>query len=116
MLKRIFAILIAFPLAMALVALAVANRHSVRLVLDPFRPDSPAISLVLPFYAYLFGVLALGIIAGGVAVWRNQSHWRHTARLKSQEARRWQAEADRLTRERDAEVAGNGRQLVAASR
>lgn len=116
MLKRIFTIVIAFPMAMALVALAVANRHAVRLVLDPFRPDTPAISLVLPFYAYLFGVLALGIIAGGAAVWLSQSHWRHTARFKSQEARRWQSEADRLTRERDAEAAGNGRQLVASSR
>lgn len=115
-LKRIFAILIAFPIAAVLVALAVANRHPVQLVLDPFRPDSPAIALVLPFYAYLFGALALGILAGGVAVWRSQSHWRHTARSKSQEARRWQSEADRLTRERDAEAAANSRPLIASTR
>lgn len=116
MLQRVFTIVIAFPMALVLIALAVANRHAVRLVLDPFRPESPAISLVLPFYAYLFGVLALGIIAGGLAVWLGQGHWRHTARARTQEARRWQSEADRLIRERDAEAAGSSRQLIATSR
>lgn len=116
MLQRVFTILIAFPMAMVLIALAVANRHSVPLVLDPFRPESPAISLVLPFYAYLFGALALGIVAGGIAVWLGQRHWRNTARARTQEARRWQSEADRLIRERDAEVSGSGRQLIASSR
>lgn len=103
-------------MALVLIALAVANRHAVQLVLDPFHPESPAISLVLPFYAYLFGVLALGIIAGGLAVWLGQGHWRHAARIRTQEARRWQSEADRLIRERDAEAAGSSRQLVATSR
>ncbi|SDO18122.1 hypothetical protein SAMN04488061_0500 [Filomicrobium insigne] len=116
MLQRIFTIVIAFPMALVLIALAVANRHDVRLVLDPFRPDTPALSLVLPFYAYLFGVLALGIIAGGLAVWFGQGHWRHAARVRTQEARRWQAEADRLTRERDANATGGSRQLIANSR
>lgn len=117
MLKRVFTIVIAFPMALVLIALAVANRHAVRLVLDPFRPESPAISLVLPFYAYLFGALALGIVAGGLAVWLSQGHWRSAARVRFQEARRWQAEADRLARERDAEVgASRGRQLIASSR
>lgn len=109
--------MIAFPMAMALIALAVANRHAVRLVLDPFRPESPAISLVLPFYAYLFAALAIGIIVGGLAVWLSQGHWwRHTARLRTLEARRWQSEADRLIRDRDAEAAGRGHQLIASTR
>ena len=114
MLQRIITVLIAFPLAALLITLAVANRHDVRLVLDPFRPEQPAISVVLPFYAFLFGVLALGILAGGMAVWMSQGRWRRTARLRTQDARRWQAEADRLARERDAGMAagassGSGR-------
>ncbi|MDX2289232.1 MAG: hypothetical protein NW217_10490 [Hyphomicrobiaceae bacterium] len=121
-LKRIFSLLVAFPVALLLITLAVVNRHTVRLVLDPFTPEAPVISVALPFYAYLFGALTLGVLAGGAAVWLNQGRWRYLARLRTQEAKRWQAEADRLTREREAESAGAKtgrtptRALVAAGR
>jgi uncharacterized integral membrane protein len=114
-LKRIIWLLVAFPAAVFLITLAVANRHSVRLVLDPFRPETPVLSLVMPFYAYLFGALLIGVILGGLATWLSQRRWRRTARTRTTEARRWQAEADRLTRERDAEVASRGRALAAPS-
>ena len=65
MLRRFVWILVAFPVTIVLVTLAVANRHGVRLVLDPFRPNEPVLSLVLPFYVYLFGVLGLSIEALG---------------------------------------------------
>lgn len=104
MLKRITFILVAFPIALLLISLAIANRHPVRMVLDPFRPEAPVLSMEHPFFYYLFGALLLGVIAGGSAVWLSQGHWRHTARHRTQEARRWHAEADRLTRERDAEL------------
>ena len=55
MLRRVVWIAIGAPIAILLVTLALANRHGVRLVLDPFRPDNPVISLVLPFYVYLIG-------------------------------------------------------------
>ncbi len=120
MLKRIGLLLVAFPVAIFLETLAVANRHDVQLVLDPFRPENPVISVGLPFYAYLFGALFLGVIAGGTAVWLGQSHWRRTARARLQEARRWQSEADRLAREGDASVAADGgaqpKQLAAVGR
>ena len=45
MLRRIVWLLVAFPAAAILVTLAVANRHAVRLVLDPFRPDTPVLWL-----------------------------------------------------------------------
>jgi uncharacterized integral membrane protein len=98
-LKRIMWVLIAFPAAALLVTLAVANRHAVRLVLDPFRPETPVISLVMPFYGFLFGALVIGVILGGTATWLTQSRWRRTARVRTTEAKRWQSEADRLTRE-----------------
>ena len=65
MLRRFVWILVALPVAILLITLAVANRHGVRLVLDPFRPDEPVLFLVLPFYAYLFGTLLVGILIGG---------------------------------------------------
>jgi hypothetical protein len=114
-LKRIVWLLIAFPAALLLVTLAVANRHAVRLVLDPFRPESPVLSLQLPFYAFLFGALIVGVLIGGTAVWLGQGRWRRTARVRTIEATRWHAEADRLARERDAQVAG-AKQLAVASR
>lgn len=114
MLRRIAWILIAFPVAVVLVALAIANRHSVQLILDPFRPEAPAMSLVLPFYAYLFVALVVGVVLGGAATWVTQRHWRRSARVKTHEARRWHAEADRLTRERDADVTASPKQLLGA--
>ena len=116
MLRRFVWILVAFPVAVVLLTLAVANRHGVRLVLDPFRSDEPVLYLVLPFYAYLFGVLLLGIVIGGLATWVAQARWRRTARRRAAEARRWQAEADRLSRERQAQVATAGRQLAPVNR
>jgi uncharacterized integral membrane protein len=104
-LRRVFWLLVAFPAAIVLVTLAVINRHGVRLVLDPFRPDDPVISLVLPFYAYMFGALIIGVIIGGIAAWLAQGHWRRAARRVTAEAIRWQSEADRLTRERDKQLA-----------
>ena len=115
MLRRFVWILVAFPVAVLLITLAVANRHGVRLVLDPFRSDEPILFLVLPFYAYLFGVLLLGIVIGGLTVWLTQARWRRTARRRTAEAQRWRAEADRLTRERQAQAA-TSRHLELASR
>jgi hypothetical protein len=103
-LRRVTWLLLALPAAGILVTLAVANRHPARLVLDPFRPEAPVLSLQLPFYAWLFLALIGGVILGGVATWMTQSKWRRTARSRALEALRWQAEADRLTRERDRNV------------
>jgi len=103
-LRRLISIVVALPAALLLVTLALANRHPVRLALDPFRPTDPTVSLVLPFYAYLFGMLLIGVILGGVAMWLTQSRWRRSARRRAADASRWQAEATRLTRERDRDV------------
>ena len=67
---------------------------------------------MLPFYAYLFGTLLVGIVIGGLATWMTQARWRRTARRRAAEAQRWQAEADRLSRERQAQLASTGRQLA----
>ncbi|MBX9682861.1 MAG: hypothetical protein K2X41_03645 [Hyphomicrobium sp.] len=107
MLRRILSLVIAFPVAAILVAIAVSNRQSVQLVLDPFRPEAPALAVDLPFYAYLLGALVIGVMLGGFATWMGQSRWRQTARTQGQRAARWQAEADRLARERDTSI-GSG--------
>jgi hypothetical protein len=115
MVRRIFLLLLAFPAGVVLVTFAVANRHAVRLVLDPLRPETPVLSVVLPFYAYLFAALLVGIALGGLAVWLGQRRWRRLARRRAREALRWQAEADRLSREREARIPP-ARQLAPVNR
>lgn len=107
MLGRVVGLLVGFVAAIFLVTLAVANRHGVRLVLDPFNPQDPVLSAVLPFYAYLFAMLIAGVVLGGIATWMSQSKWRRTARARTQEALRWRGEAERLGRERDANLAAS---------
>jgi Mn2+/Fe2+ NRAMP family transporter len=104
-LGRIIGLIIGFIAAVFLVTLAVANRHSARLVLDPFNPENPVLAVDLPFYAYLFAMLIGGVILGGFSTWIGQSKWRRTAHGRTQEAIRWKAEAERLTREREVAVA-----------
>jgi hypothetical protein len=99
-LRRFGWFVLTLPTAIVLITLAVSNRHAVRLILDPFRPDDPVLSLLLPLYAYMFGALIIGVIIGGSAAWMTQGRWRRVARRRAQEAARWQAEADRLSRER----------------
>jgi uncharacterized integral membrane protein len=115
-LGRILGLIIGFVAAVFLVTLAVANRHLVRLVLDPFNPESPVVSIDLPFYAYLFAMLIAGVVLGGFATWVGQSKWRRTARGRTQESIRWKAEAERLAREREAAAAAAspGKQLAIA--
>jgi uncharacterized integral membrane protein len=102
MFRRILSLLIGFPLGVVLVAIAVSNRQPVDLILDPFRPETPALSIELPVYIYLMVALLLGVVLGGLATWMGQGRWRRTARSQGRRAARWQAEADRLSRERDA--------------
>ena len=45
------------------------------------------------------------LILGGAAAWLGQGRWRRVARRRAAEAVRWQAEADRLVRERDKALA-----------
>ena len=115
MLRRFVWIFIAFPVGIVLITLALANRHGVRLVLDPFRPGDPVLSMVLPFYVYLFGALLIGVVIGGAATWMAQASWRRNARQRTAEAHRWQAEADRLGREAQRQAEAS-RQLAPATR
>ncbi len=100
MLWRASKYLLALPAAVILLTLAVVNRHAVRLVLDPFRPDEPVLFITLPFYAYLLGALLIGVVVGGLGVWVGQGRWRRSARHRGAEVQRWRAEADRLERDR----------------
>jgi hypothetical protein len=113
MLRRILRLVVLFPAVVVAAALGLANKHDVRLVLDPFRPDDPALSVVLPFYAWLLLALALGVLAGGLVVWLTQVRRRRGTGRDMAETQHWKAEAERLRRERQDDAA---RQLASAGR
>jgi hypothetical protein len=112
---RVLGLMFGFASAVFLVTLAVSNRHGVQMVLDPFNPQDPIIAIELPFYAYLLAMLVFGVLLGGFATWFSQAKWRRAARVRAQEASRWKAEAERLSRERDASATAR-KQLAVAGR
>ncbi|MGI9382281.1 MAG: hypothetical protein ACR2PO_03940 [Methyloligellaceae bacterium] len=102
MLRKLYWTFVVFPLVVFLVAIAVANRHSVRLVLDPFAPENPVLSIELPFFLYLAAAVIAGLMLGGLTTWAGQGKWRKTARRERREAAEWRGQADRLTRQIEA--------------
>ena len=94
--KRLLWLIVGAPVGIAVVVLAVSNRQPVTLALDPFAPESPALSVTLPLFVLLFAALFCGIVLGGIGAWLKQSRWRREARERRYEAARLRNEADRL--------------------
>lgn len=93
--KKIINLLILVPLAIILVVLCVANRQSVTLALNPFRPDDAVMSFSAPFFVYIFLSLILGVFLGSLVTWFSQGKHRKRARTEAKEAVRWHDEAKR---------------------
>jgi uncharacterized integral membrane protein len=96
--RRFLTLLILVPLAAVIVLFSVANRESVRVSLDPFHAEAPAVSFSAPLFVLLFGALVLGLLIGGVAAWVRQGRWRRAARKAEHEAERLKAEAAKAAR------------------
>jgi uncharacterized integral membrane protein len=98
--KRKFVLgLLVVPLAVVLIALAIANRKPVTLTLDPFGGAESMLAFDLPLFFLLLSVFAMGLIVGGFATWLGQGKWRRNARARSREVREWRHQADRLEKE-----------------
>ncbi|WP_296744281.1 LapA family protein [Mesorhizobium sp.] len=80
MFNRIVLVVVFVPLAVILIALAVANRGPIAFTLDPFHPGNPALTLTLPLFIYLFIALAVGMVIGSMATWVKQGRYRKLAR------------------------------------
>ena len=85
MLNRILLVVIVVPIAIVLIALAVANRAPASFTLDPFNPGNPGLTLELPLFVMLFLALALGMVVGSLATWWKQGRYRKEARAKDRE-------------------------------
>lgn len=86
MFNRFMLIVVFVPLAVILIALAVANRELVAFTIDPFNPGNPALTLTLPLFVFLFLALVVGIMIGSLATWLRQGRYRKLARQRGVEA------------------------------
>jgi uncharacterized integral membrane protein len=78
LLRKIVAIVILVPLAILMIAFAVANRHIVTVSLDPFGGSDSG--LRLPLFVLIIFLLIIGVLIGGLAAWVRQGKWRTAAR------------------------------------
>jgi uncharacterized integral membrane protein len=85
-LRKTVAACVLVPLAILIIAFAVANRHVVTVSLDPFGASSPSAAITLPLFALIIAVLIIGVLIGGAAAWLEQGAWRRTARRLQREA------------------------------
>jgi uncharacterized integral membrane protein len=98
MLRKIAVTVVLVPLAVVIIAFAVANRHSVTVSLDPFDPAQPAGAVTLPLFALIIAVLILGVVVGGSAAWLRHGKWRRVARRLEREAAALRSEVERHRR------------------
>jgi uncharacterized integral membrane protein len=96
--RKIVAALILVPLAVVIIAFAVANRQIVTVSFDPFSAERPAASLTLPLFALFIVLLVIGVLIGGTAAWLRQARWRRTARRLEREVAELRIEVETVKR------------------
>jgi uncharacterized integral membrane protein len=102
MLRKIVAVIILIPLALAIVMFAVSNRALVLIGFDPFGTQPPMFGYPLPLFLVLLIALIAGVILGGAATWSRQRKWRRRARRASAQLKEARAEAAVLRRRLEA--------------
>jgi uncharacterized integral membrane protein len=96
--RKIVTAVIVIPLAVVIVAFAVANRQAVTVSFDPFSQAAPAYAATVPLFALIFALLIFGVIVGGVAAWLRQAKWRRIARRLEADVRALHEELDGIRR------------------
>jgi uncharacterized integral membrane protein len=96
MIKALLKWLFLLPIGLFLLGLAVANRESVRVVLDPLPGEGPMFETQVPLFLVAFASAILGIVAGSFVTWMTQGRHRRSARQARAEAERLRHEAARL--------------------
>jgi uncharacterized integral membrane protein len=96
LLRKIVAALILVPLAVVIIAFAVANRQIVTVSLDPFSASDPAAAMALPLFALIMLLLIVGVLIGGMAAWLRQGKWRTAARRLERQVEALRKKVDAL--------------------
>src|ERR687888_482907 len=99
LMKRLLRLLILLPLALAAVALAVANRQNVAIYLDPFAGATPeGLQITVPLFVVIFVAVMIGVILGSFATYFEQGKYRRAARRVRREVDALQKEIARCYR------------------
>lgn len=92
--NRFFGALVFWPLAIVVVAVAVANRNSVLLSFDPFNVTAPAVAFYVPLYLIVLGAALVGLVLGGWSSYLAQAPARKAARATEQKIKRLEREIE----------------------
>ena len=94
MINKIVGWVVLVPLCLGLVVIALANQHLVVIGFNPFTSTNANATpgYGVPLFVVLYGVLLIGVLAGGIATWFAQGHHRRSEK-------HWRREAQTLTGE-----------------
>ncbi len=92
--KYFYRLVFILPASVISVFIAIANRHRVSFILDPFSPDAPALSIDLPLFAIVIGAIFIGMLIGGAVVWSSGAGGRKKARTYRKQIRGLEKEKD----------------------
>ena len=98
MFGKIVTALIVVPLAVIIIAFAVANRQMVTVSFDPTSSTNPAYAATVPLFVLIFIIIIVGVVIGGIAAWLRQSPWRRTARKLDADVRALHDELEAIRR------------------
>jgi uncharacterized integral membrane protein len=91
---RYLKLLLAVPIAIVLITLAVVNRGPV--VLRYLPPQFGEATVTVPMFVALFAALLAGVAIGGAASWWRQGRHRRLERAYRREAETLKSDAERL--------------------
>jgi len=98
LLRKIVAAIVLVPLAILIIAFAVANRAYVTVSFDPFNPAAPVYSTETWLFVPIFVAFIVGVLIGGMASWLRHGRWRRIARRLERELADLRAELRSLRR------------------
>src|SRR5476649_1914992 len=103
--RKFLTAMVLIPLGLVFIVFAVANRHLVTVSFDPFNSTDPAVAVTMPLFVVIIAVAIAGVVAGSIATWFRQRHWRRAARQHEADARQARAQ---LADQRAAAMASRG--------
>jgi uncharacterized membrane protein YciS (DUF1049 family) len=92
--RKIVAVAVLVPLAMFVIAFAMANRQEVTVSFDPFASASSAFAKTTWLFVPVIASLILGVVIGGFAAWLRHGKWRRAARRLEREVGALRRELD----------------------
>jgi hypothetical protein len=96
MIRKIVNWLILLLITAVVVTFAVANRQRIPINLDPLGLTTPPLTASPRAWTVALGMVIVGVIIGGVAVWLRQARWRRSARALDREVRVLRSENQEL--------------------